>query len=242
MDVPTGRLAMWWVLASETVIFGGLLGSYVMMRLRHGAWADQAAITNTWAGAFNTLVLLTSSLSAVLAHQAAERGDGPKAARLLRYTILGGGVFLTVKAFEWTHEIAEGFTITSGSGEVATRPSDSSAMPKPMRRASPSPARIREITSASDRAKIGSAASCNTASIASGTVRPGVTTTINAPASALLLLYQLVGEEQGVDPAALTGTTSPAGCTPGAAGAPSPVPKPPAITLMKLRFIARHMM
>ena len=114
MDVPTGRLAMWWVLASETVIFGGLLGSYVMMRLRHGAWADQAANTNTWTGAFNTLVLLTSSLSAVLAHQAAERADGPKAARLLRYTILGGGVFLTVKAFEWIHEITEGFTITSG--------------------------------------------------------------------------------------------------------------------------------
>ena len=78
MEVPTGRLAMWWVLASETVIFGGLLGSYVMMRLRHGAWADQAAITNTWAGAFNTLVLLTSSLSAVLAHQAAERGRRPE--------------------------------------------------------------------------------------------------------------------------------------------------------------------
>jgi methylmalonyl-CoA mutase, N-terminal domain len=30
--------------------------------------------------------------------------------------------------------------------------------------------------------------------------------TINAPASVLLMLYQLVGEEQGVDPAALTGT------------------------------------
>src|SRR6266508_2207245 len=30
--------------------------------------------------------------------------------------------------------------------------------------------------------------------------------TINAPASILLLLYQLVGEEQGVDPARLTGT------------------------------------
>jgi len=59
-------------------------------------------------------VLLTSSLSAVLAHQAAERADGPQAARLLRYTILGGGVFLMVKAFEWTREITEGFTITSG--------------------------------------------------------------------------------------------------------------------------------
>src|SRR4051812_4141409 len=30
--------------------------------------------------------------------------------------------------------------------------------------------------------------------------------TINAPAALLLLLYQLVGEEQGVDPAKLTGT------------------------------------
>ena len=30
--------------------------------------------------------------------------------------------------------------------------------------------------------------------------------TINAPAAVLLLLYQLVAEEQGVDPATLTGT------------------------------------
>ena len=43
--------------------------------------------------------------------------------------------------------------------------------------------------------------------------------------------------------AALTGVTSPAGWAPAAAaGAPPPVPKPPAMTLMKLRFIARHMM
>jgi heme/copper-type cytochrome/quinol oxidase subunit 3 len=113
MEVPTGRLAVWWVLASEVVIFGGLLGAYIMHRIGHPAWADQAIHTNTWAGAFNTLVLLTSSLSAVLAHNAAERGDGKRAARLLRYTVLGGGVFLVVKAFEWTHEIQLGYTITS---------------------------------------------------------------------------------------------------------------------------------
>jgi heme/copper-type cytochrome/quinol oxidase subunit 3 len=74
--VPTGRLAVWWVVASEIVIFGGLLASYIMHRLAHPEWADQAAVTNTYIGAFNTLVLLSSSLSAVLAHQAAERGDG----------------------------------------------------------------------------------------------------------------------------------------------------------------------
>jgi heme/copper-type cytochrome/quinol oxidase subunit 3 len=113
MDVPTGRLGVWWVLASEIVIFGGLLGAYIMHRIAHAAWADQAAHTNTWAGGFNTLVLLTSSLSAVLAHHAAEHGDGAKAARLLRLTTLGGLIFLVVKAFEWTAEIQAGYTITT---------------------------------------------------------------------------------------------------------------------------------
>ena len=111
--IPTGRLAVWWVLASEIVIFGGLLGAYIMHRLGHPEWASQAIHTNTWAGGFNTFVLLTSSLSAVLAHQAAERGDGRRAARLLQLTAAGGAVFLTVKAVEWTGEIRSGFTMTS---------------------------------------------------------------------------------------------------------------------------------
>ena len=113
--LPTGRLAVWWLVVSEIVIFGGLLASYIMHRLAHDAFAVQAAHTNTWIGAFNTLVLLTSSLSAVLAHTAAERGDGPKAARLLWATIVGALTFLAVKAFEWTEEIQHGFTITSST-------------------------------------------------------------------------------------------------------------------------------
>src|SRR5262245_40893053 len=112
---PTGRLAVWWVIASEIVIFGGLLGSYLMHRLGHSEWSYQSANTNTWAGAFNTLVLLTSSLCAVLAHKAAEEKNGPKAARLLMLTVLGGAIFLTVKGFEWTHEIHEGYTLTSNT-------------------------------------------------------------------------------------------------------------------------------
>ena len=113
--IPTGRLAVWWVVVSEIVIFGGLLASYIMHRLAHDGWAEQAAHTNTMAGAFNTLVLLTSSLSAVLAHKAAEEGNGPKAAKLLAATIGGGAIFLVVKALEWTHEIQLGYTITSNT-------------------------------------------------------------------------------------------------------------------------------
>jgi len=113
--LPTGRLGVWWVLASEIVIFGGLLGSYIMQRIGHPEWAEYAAHTNTWAGALNTLVLLSSSLCAVLAHHAAEQGDGKKAANYLMATVGGGAIFLVVKSIEWTYEISHGFTITSNT-------------------------------------------------------------------------------------------------------------------------------
>jgi heme/copper-type cytochrome/quinol oxidase subunit 3 len=111
--IPTGRLAIWWVLASEVVIFGGVLGSYLMHRLGHPEWAAAAAHTNTWIGAFNTLVLLTSSFTAVLGHQAAERGDGKTAAKYLVLTIFGALTFILVKSVEWTIEITAGYTITA---------------------------------------------------------------------------------------------------------------------------------
>jgi heme/copper-type cytochrome/quinol oxidase subunit 3 len=113
--LPTGKLAVWWVIASEIVIFGGLLASYIMHRMAHGAWADYAAATNTWIGAFNTFVLLTSSLFAVLGHQAAERGNGKRAANMLYLTSLGGALFICVKAAEWTMEIRHGMTISANT-------------------------------------------------------------------------------------------------------------------------------
>jgi heme/copper-type cytochrome/quinol oxidase subunit 3 len=51
----------------------------------------------------------------VLAHKAAEAGDGPKAARFLQLTAVGGATFIVVKAFEWTTEISHGFTITAST-------------------------------------------------------------------------------------------------------------------------------
>jgi heme/copper-type cytochrome/quinol oxidase subunit 3 len=111
MDLPAGRLAMWWLLVSEIVIFGGLLGSYLMLRVSNPAWGGEASHTNLAAGSLNTLVLLTSSLSVVLAHAASERGDGPRAARYLLYTVLGGLLFLIVKlGWEYIPEIGAGYT------------------------------------------------------------------------------------------------------------------------------------
>jgi heme/copper-type cytochrome/quinol oxidase subunit 3 len=111
--MPTGRLAVWWVIASEIVIFGGIIASYVMYRLSHDSFARDAAETKMWIGAINTFVLLTSSLFAVLGHKAAEEGDGRKAANMLYLTSLGGLIFLVIKTFEWADKISHGHTLSS---------------------------------------------------------------------------------------------------------------------------------
>ena len=109
--ISTAKLGVYWVIGSEIVIFGGLLASYVMYRLAHGAWSHESAHTNVVAGGINTLVLLTSSLFAVLAHQAAEKKEIDKCFKYIWFTIAGALMFLVIKSIEWTGEISHGLTI-----------------------------------------------------------------------------------------------------------------------------------
>jgi heme/copper-type cytochrome/quinol oxidase subunit 3 len=109
----TAKLAVWWLLASEIVIFGGVLASYIMHRIGHPEWANYASHTNAYFGGTNTFVLLTSSLTAVLAHREAQLKNGPRAAMFLMFTVLGGLLFLIIKSVEWTGEISHGYTISA---------------------------------------------------------------------------------------------------------------------------------
>ena len=43
--LPSGRLGLWWLLASEIVIFGGLLTVYIMSRMTHPEWGQEAGKT-----------------------------------------------------------------------------------------------------------------------------------------------------------------------------------------------------
>lgn len=116
-DVPIWRLGMWWFLASEIAVFGGLITCFILYRLRNPEWADQAAHTLSSIGAINTFVLLTSSLTMILAHYwIMESTTGSQADRVrkganyLMITILLGVVFLGFKSYEYSHEIAAGMT------------------------------------------------------------------------------------------------------------------------------------
>ena len=49
--MPLGRSALWWLIASEIVIFGGLVACFLMFKWRHPEWAEMASQTSATMGA-----------------------------------------------------------------------------------------------------------------------------------------------------------------------------------------------
>jgi len=114
-QIPLGKAAIWWFLASEIMVFGGLITSYVLMMFAHGGFAEQAVHVKWKLGALNTLVLLTSSMTMILALASARKKDLEKTRMFLGITVLLGLTFLVIKIFfEYIPEIGEGFTPASG--------------------------------------------------------------------------------------------------------------------------------
>ncbi len=109
-----GKVGVWWFLASEIMLFGGLIASYIVFRLGSVGWSGEASHLSVAIGAINTLILLTSSLTMVQAFAAAERGDPRGLRGYLALTILLGLTFLGIKAYEYTSEIRAGFTPGTG--------------------------------------------------------------------------------------------------------------------------------
>jgi heme/copper-type cytochrome/quinol oxidase subunit 3 len=109
-----GKLGVWWFLASEVMVFGGLIGCYVLARIAAGGWEDEAAHVNTRIGAINTVILVTSSLTIVEAFGAVQAGLRQRAAGFLLATAALGLTFLGIKGYEYSTEIAHGFVPWSG--------------------------------------------------------------------------------------------------------------------------------
>ena len=116
--LPTGitgpKVAVWWFLASEIMVFGGLIASYLVFRLGGPGWAEASHHLSVPLAALNTLVLLTSSYTVVRGFVAAEHGDIAGLRTNLGFTVLGGLLFLGIKAIEYTTEIRAGFTPGAG--------------------------------------------------------------------------------------------------------------------------------
>lgn len=103
------KIGMWLFLVTEILLFGGLFVGYGIM---HGKFPEAFASAHHHLdrnlGALNTVVLLVSSFTMVLAVAAARAGKQKHLAALLGGTIALAGVFLVVKYFEYMHKIHEG--------------------------------------------------------------------------------------------------------------------------------------
>ncbi len=109
-DSVGSRIGMWLFLLSEILIFGGLFLLYAVYRAKHPVDFHNASLAlSRFDGTLNTAVLLTSSLTAVLAiYSLQELGKKRASAWFLGATIALGGVFLVVKGFEWAAKFEHG--------------------------------------------------------------------------------------------------------------------------------------
>jgi cytochrome c oxidase subunit III len=102
-------LGIWAFLVSEVLFFGGLFTAYTIYRVTYpAAFAAASHELYELIGAFNTAVLLASSLTVALAVAALEHGAVRRAGRLVLATLALGGVFLALKSVEYWLDYREG--------------------------------------------------------------------------------------------------------------------------------------
>jgi len=108
-------LGMLTFLATEVLFFGGMICGYCVYRLLYfTAWHEGSLIVDNFrwlgisSGAWNTAVLLTSSLTVAMGVRAAKMGDNRFLTAMLAMTLVLGIAFLAIKAAEYTHEYHEG--------------------------------------------------------------------------------------------------------------------------------------
>ena len=95
-------LGMWLFLVTEIMFFGGMFCVYLVYRTKYfNAFAAGSQQLSIGLGAFNTAVLLISSLTVVLAVRAAQDGKRKQLVTYLIVTIVLGLTFLGVKAKEY---------------------------------------------------------------------------------------------------------------------------------------------
>ena len=95
------KVGIWLFLASEIMLFGALFSSYVLLRIGAPHWPEGASILSVPIATFNTLVLIASSVTMVMAWASLKLNQWGRHKLFLGLTILLGLTFLLVKAFEY---------------------------------------------------------------------------------------------------------------------------------------------
>ena len=112
MDAAT--LGMWTFLITEVLFFGGMFTAYAIYRgMYPAAFASTSEYMNVKIGASNTIVLICSSLTMVMAVRSAQLSRRGALIKYLIGTMIFGTAFLVIKGFEyhskWVEHLVPGF-------------------------------------------------------------------------------------------------------------------------------------
>jgi len=100
--LTNGKIGIWLFLASEVMLFGALFATYIILRVGAPVWPRGHDILNVPMATFNTIVLISSSVTMVMAWASLMRKQFGKFRLFMGLTVLLGGVFLVVKYFEYS--------------------------------------------------------------------------------------------------------------------------------------------
>ena len=104
LQISNGKIAMWLFLASEVMFFTGLIGAYIILRAGQQTWADPTADDYPLAiglTAFNTFLLICSSVTLVWGLQAYQVNDQSKGNLGMLLTTVFGAIFVGVQCYEY---------------------------------------------------------------------------------------------------------------------------------------------
>ena len=102
-------LGMWFFVAQEILFFGGIFAAYFVYREMYPtAWKAGSHLQHWQIGAANTIVLIGSSLTMALAVWGAQGAKRKFTTLMLVLTLILGGIFVGVKAYEYSEHIHHG--------------------------------------------------------------------------------------------------------------------------------------
>ena len=102
------KLGIWLFLASEVMLFGSLFSAYALLRSGAAVWPDQSATLSVPLATLNTVILIGSSVTMVLAWAALQQLSVARYRLFMGLTLLGGAMFLVVKAIEYGDKFSHG--------------------------------------------------------------------------------------------------------------------------------------
>jgi len=114
-EVPNVKLGIWTFLGAEVIFFGVLIGAYFFVRTNSPTWPEIGSLFEIRNGFAMTLVLLTSSLTAIMALVSAKVGSRNGLIAGLLATFGLGVAFLYIKSTEWVYLGSHGvFSVANG--------------------------------------------------------------------------------------------------------------------------------